>query len=584
MKLTEEQLKILESEGNIKINAVAGSGKTTTLIQYAKSKPRHAGILYLAFNQSVKKEAERKFLKEGLPNVRVETAHSLAFNAVVRGGKYVLKEGGGYKIHEIKDLLGLKRVGREKNSEYILANHIQKFTSYFCNQTPARVQKINYLDTVYDEESRDFVQKHYNRIEEGTRQFLAKMDKGEAEITHEFYLKKFQLLQPQLQQEYILFDEGQDASPVMLEVFLNQEEATKLIVGDAHQQIYGWRHATNALETVDFPNFYLSSSFRFNENIAFLANKYLAWKQHFHQAPATLIRGLGNQRKVESRANVARTNLSLLKKAIELVTDNKIDSLYFEGNIHSYTYATEGASIWDVLNLYSGKRNMIRDGLIRSMTNLEDLAEYCNKSEDGEMGMLIEIVNEYKEDLPKLINRLKEKHVDDKDKHLAEMVFSTVHRCKGMEYDEVTLSNDFITEGEIFKTLKENELSKINLGKLSEEINLLYVAVTRTRNKLNLPEVYFPKFENISLILSEENAKAEKDGKKNVNPIQNNPKSNILKNVMHKKEKRWSAVDDNTLELMFVAGRTANEMAKFLDRTEDAIHARVNKLGLRVKY
>ena len=45
MKLTAEQKAIINSTGNIKINAVAGSGKTTTLIEYAKARPKGSKIL-----------------------------------------------------------------------------------------------------------------------------------------------------------------------------------------------------------------------------------------------------------------------------------------------------------------------------------------------------------------------------------------------------------------------------------------------------------------------------------------------------------------------------------------------------------
>ena len=54
MQLTPQQLSIIATTGNIKINAVAGSGKTSTIIAFAKSKPNSAKILYLAFNKSVK--------------------------------------------------------------------------------------------------------------------------------------------------------------------------------------------------------------------------------------------------------------------------------------------------------------------------------------------------------------------------------------------------------------------------------------------------------------------------------------------------------------------------------------------------
>lgn len=35
MEFTDEQREIISSEGNILINAIAGSGKTTTMVAYA---------------------------------------------------------------------------------------------------------------------------------------------------------------------------------------------------------------------------------------------------------------------------------------------------------------------------------------------------------------------------------------------------------------------------------------------------------------------------------------------------------------------------------------------------------------------
>jgi tRNA G46 methylase TrmB len=82
MELTKEQCDIINSTGNIKINAVAGSGKTTTIIEYANARPKTSKILYLAFNKSVREEATKKFANKGLGNVKVETAHSLAYKHI----------------------------------------------------------------------------------------------------------------------------------------------------------------------------------------------------------------------------------------------------------------------------------------------------------------------------------------------------------------------------------------------------------------------------------------------------------------------------------------------------------------------
>jgi F-box protein 18 (helicase) len=81
--LTGEQEMIVNSSGDTKINAIAGSGKTTTVIEYAASKTKASKILYLAFNKSVKLEAARKFADRGLFNVKIETAHSLAYRHII---------------------------------------------------------------------------------------------------------------------------------------------------------------------------------------------------------------------------------------------------------------------------------------------------------------------------------------------------------------------------------------------------------------------------------------------------------------------------------------------------------------------
>ncbi len=288
MNLTSEQQAVIATNCNLVINAVAGSGKTTTLIEYAKSRLANSKILYLAFNKTVKTEAVKKFTAAGLTNVKVETAHSLAYDSIVKFGNYQLTPG--YKSYELCDLLNIQT--SDRHGDYIIANHVSRFISYFCNSKAAKVQDMNYADTITDAKAKMFVNNFYKQIEQFTRTALAKMDKGEIAITHDFYLKKFQLSQPVLQYDYILFDEGQDASAAMLDVFL-QQKAIKIIVGDTHQQIYGWRYAINSLQQVDFPVYNLSNSFRFDDEIALIANKILAWKKQLKQTPAVKIIGAG---------------------------------------------------------------------------------------------------------------------------------------------------------------------------------------------------------------------------------------------------------------------------------------------------
>ncbi|RYY54125.1 MAG: ATP-dependent helicase [Chitinophagaceae bacterium] len=488
-KLTPQQEAIIRSTGDIRINAVAGSGKTTTLVEYAAARPSGSRILYIAFNKSVKQEAIRKFTERGLSNVQVETAHSLAFRHVVPGSNFRVSPTG-YKTHEIAALLQFPAIG-EKHGEYIIANHINKFISYFCNSDKTKVQELNYLDTITDELAGKFVRSFYQVIEDGTRQLLARMNRGEIAITHDFYLKRFQLMNPQLPYDYILFDEAQDASATMLAIF-NSQKATKVMVGDKHQQIYGWRFAENGLDKSPFSLFELSTSFRFPQPIADLGSDVLGWKTILGKHTPVTITGAGKGTAKKTKATIARTNLGLLLNAINFITDNpKARKIYFEGNISSYTYADDGTSLYDVLNLYNEKPDMIRDQMIKTMKDVDELEEYIEKTEDVQLSIMLDIVKEYENEIYDILKDLKGRHIDEKERANADMVFSTVHRAKGMEYDVVLLVNDFMTEAKLEKTKEENE--QPDFKKLNEEVNLLYVAITRAKTKLLIPETLLPK-------------------------------------------------------------------------------------------
>lgn len=585
MQLTQEQLEIINSSGDIKINAVAGSGKTTTIIEYARTRFVDSRILYLAFNKSVKIDAVKKFTDKGLPNVTIETAHSLAYRNIVHRSSYKVRTQE-YKSYELVEMLEI--TASEKLVAYMIANHVAKFAAYFCNSNAQKVQDMNYLDVVSDSKAKEFVTQHYKHIELKTRLLLAKMDKAEIEITHDFYLKKFQLANPQLPYDYILFDEGQDASPAMLDVFLKQS-AVKVIVGDTHQQIYGWRFAVNSLEKANFKTYYLSRSFRFCNEIALLAMDILKWKKLLNEEldeNAIKIQGVGNSNDNKVKAILARTNLGLLLKAIEYISEKEnIQRIYFEGNIMSYTYADNGTSLYDVLNLYNQNRKLIKDKLIKTMNSMVKLEEYIEKTEDRQLGMLVEIVKEYGNDIPDILNSLKQKHVDNEDKDKAEIIFSTIHRCKGMEYDTVQLVPDFITEENVNK--KSYELSKIN-----EEINLLYVAITRTRNSIYIPEKLLP--EGFICTPKIHILKEEIQDKPFDIPVYESrkitsaePKSYSVDEVRKAHTdayKPWTTLLDDELTVMFCEGISVKDMAKHFGRTRGAINSRINKLELKELY
>ena len=83
MNLTEEQQTICQAardlgvHSSLKIQAFAGTGKTTTLAAIAESLPQRK-FLYLVFNRAAADEAQLKMPS----NVSVHTAHAVAFRSI----------------------------------------------------------------------------------------------------------------------------------------------------------------------------------------------------------------------------------------------------------------------------------------------------------------------------------------------------------------------------------------------------------------------------------------------------------------------------------------------------------------------
>lgn len=82
------QKAIFEASANVNfgsfcVNAVAGSGKTTTIVECAKRAPQGLSILFLAFNKSIVNELQTKLPK----SVDCKTLHSHGFRALMKAIK-----------------------------------------------------------------------------------------------------------------------------------------------------------------------------------------------------------------------------------------------------------------------------------------------------------------------------------------------------------------------------------------------------------------------------------------------------------------------------------------------------------------
>jgi len=475
MELTQEQNEICESEGNIIIDAVSGSGKTSTLVEYAKKRPDKK-FLYLCFNRSVRDSAESKFPE----NVEIKNTHSLAYRWT---NAYQWKLAKSFDAFDVINILKIKKKIGVENFDAKIAGHILTCLNSYTNSNILEVDDFDYLN--YSDST--FSDENLEQIQDGFKSIYGKMGSGEIPIIHNFYLKEFQKMEPNLDYDYILLDESQDTNPCVIDIF-SKQNTNKIVVGDAFQAIYSWIGAENALlkfnQTDDYQKHKLTNSFRFRQDVANLAMQIIELKKHIGiDVDDFKITGIGNCDKLDSHAYIARSNVNLIIKAAEVVSQTR-DSIHFEGNINNYIFA-DGVGIYDVFNLWSGNKAKLRNKFLKKFDSYEEYRDFLSEIGNSDQEILCSLVEKYKRNVFKVIEEIRKRNINKEE---ADIVLSTTHKAKGLEYNTVELANDFITESNIIESETDD------YPRLSEEINALYVATTRTQNKIDFPFHYLEDY------------------------------------------------------------------------------------------
>lgn len=479
MKLTSEQKKIIESVENykiIKINAFAGSGKTTTL-KFLADHYISKRILYIAFNSAVKKESADIFPK----NVFVKTTHGLAFSAIKQNTSLKLDNIKNYKPADISNIF---------NIDYNDAVAALKIFESFCNNTQLEIQNKDQIHNV-------------------AKKIFDHMLLGKLEPTHGFYLKYYFLLLKNEQirtysYDLILLDEAQDTNEVTLGIFENLKSKTKVLVGDLHQQIYSFRGSRNILEKIKVnKTFYLSRSFRFNERIASDANILL---EKFKNEKIKIKTGAVKASDVsQTCAFLSRTNGTLIAKIANRIENRKPFVTVRDPNeIFSLT-----CDLYYFLNKEFEK--IEKNIFLKNFSDIKELEEYSKEVDDYELKSALKIVDEYKSNIfelkqiaLKFYNAWKNKEKNGFINRIEEILFlSTAHTAKGLEWDIVEVADDFIDFAEVlvklgcdsYKEYFEN-FSTFKNNDLIDEFNLFYVAITRAKKSLLKSSVNFSYFNN----------------------------------------------------------------------------------------
>ena len=473
---TDEQLAI---EGAFKenrfttIQAKSGSGKTSTLYMLANG--TEDKILYLAFNKSMAEEARRKMPD----NVECRTLHSICYQQLDQSlrhkltrpeGAYVNVAGTGNEIakkFKINNLID--KNGKTLLTRAMIGLMVKQTVGKFEFSDDAHLGR-KHFPTVY---LPDLKRKNINEnnlitevVSYAKQLWRERIDpKSETIMTHDTYVKLFELSGKDLGYDINFGYEFQDVNPAFLSILRNAKAAKRIVVvGDEFQSIYQFRGSQNMMKEtstygVELP---LTACFRFGPKVADVANMILEDKQPL----AHPLVGKGYDTIVGSYVSdivdytkpytiIFRKNLTLLMEAMDRIADGE--------DIIINVDTKDFISMVDSVNaLRRGDIEKVKHETVLPYANWDEFVD-CAES-DPDAKRLLNIVVSGK------ANTIAYTLRTHRNSPNAKVTLTTAHKSKGLEWDQVVVANDFPSNYN-----KEREW----VGLEEAERNLLYVAHTR---------------------------------------------------------------------------------------------------------
>lgn len=435
----------------------------------------YSGLVY-----SLDVETDHTYVADGIVTHNCRTAHSFAFRAV--GHEYSERLSGGsfQPLWKVAKFLGLHEslsAGTRTLSYTTLARLVSEMVDNFCNSADREIRPGHrpYVDGLVTYDDAGNVEHDYHHelgklllpYAEKSWENLLKADDVDSVLRfkHDHYLKIWQLNDPVISADYILFDEAQDANPVIASI-IQQQDNQIIPVGDDAQAIYAWRGAINALDSFDAHHVcYLSQSFRFGQAIADVANTWL-------EKLDTPLRLTGTP-EIDSKVDILATPRALLCRsnagALNALLGYQANSV----KAHLVGGAQDiGRFCNAVLELQTTGKTSHRD--LIAFTSWDEVVQYVkdDKKGAGDLATWVGILDRY--GVEAVRNAIANQHPHE---DTAEVTISTAHKAKGREWTTVRIGDDFAP--------KTDKVTGDPIEPTPAEVMLNYVAVTRAMNVLD---------------------------------------------------------------------------------------------------
>lgn len=474
------------SSQNLVISAVAGSGKTTTILKLLEHIPPGKKTIFLAFNKSIAEELAKRVPKgKGI--------EAINFHAL--GARFLMREYKGQASIVPSKLYGIAKKALPSVHTYVEA---KKVDLYLYNLTKIiNLYRLGLFDSPDDIskiiEAHGFPQIG-NELADSKTLLLAYREYNKTWRTQS---KKFMvdfadmLYLPVKRRylkndyDYVFVDEVQDLNAVQQEFVSGLLKSTGkfVAVGDKHQSIYGFMGAdSEAYEkvlqrpnTIELP---LSYSYRCGKKIAEIANTIYP----VIESPDDMAEGEVIEKK--DFAGIQGKDFVLCRNVKPLV------ELYFsfiDKETPSYVKGKEiGDEIIGLIKVHKKETKAdLLESLAYSLKQIETRLKARGVKEKSipynraysvlnEKIEIIQIISKKYESVEEIISC-----VERIFKDIGEgVMLSTIHKAKGLEADNVW----FYKPSLIPSPYAEKP------WQIQQEKNLLYVAYTRAKKTLNLIE------------------------------------------------------------------------------------------------
>lgn len=481
---------IVNTDKNILIQAIPGSGKTTTLIQSLNYFNKYYTKKFITFNKSISVEINEKLAKLNYPNAEAMTLHSLGLKAIneYSYNKIKIDKNKGYKIcNELEKINSDFKKLHYKKKRIVSRNLIKLYDNgrlYLLNSSndlDSLIEKTMLSESIITE-TMNFIHDYFSIARRMNDIFTDNSNINTIVIDFIdmiYFPVKFNLNIP-LNADVLLLDEAQDFSLLQHKFIGNLLPKVKrfIVVGDENQSIYGFGGADSDSFSKfrNYPNvteLSLDLNYRSKPAIVEEFNKIYNVGTAYRNDTDAIVDVITDPREIkEPSLVICRNKAPLVKVFIKLLEFNKkayISSKDIFNMLKAFLNKYDDTTYLDVVvsDINSELVNIMRTHPDK-LTKKQMIQEYVLKENLG----IIQAINDSNSDINTIRKLFKYIDLVNNNKKNA-IELSTIHSTKGRECEIVYLLNESLMPVKFAKTKEE----------LKQEQNLRFVARSRAMNE-----------------------------------------------------------------------------------------------------